>query len=136
MVLSGIVEEYVLKFVREHESIPAVEDFHFCDYDDFVAFAKDKEFDYRTSSRTSLDQLRKSLEDEGLAEAASAQLAELEKALDIPKEEYLRMMKDEIIQFIEEEIAVRYYFQEAGIKVRLRYDEQLKTALTLPPISW
>ena len=136
VVLSGIVEEYVLKFVREHESIPAVEDFHFCDYDDFVAFAKDKEFDYRTSSRTSLDQLRKSLEDEGLAEAASAQLAELEKALDIPKEEYLRMMKDEIIQFIEEEIAVRYYFQEAGIKVRLRYDEQLKTALTLPPISW
>jgi len=136
VVLSGVVEEYTLKFVREHESIPAVDDFHFADYEDFVAFAAGKEFDYRSSSRTALDELRKTLEDEGLDTAAQAQLAALEKALDIPKEEYLRMMKDEIIPIIEEEIAVRYYFQEAGIKIRLRYDQQLKTALSLPPISW
>ena len=30
---------------------------------------------------------------------------------------------------IEEELATRYWFQEAGVIVRLRYDEQLKTAL-------
>ena len=40
------------------------------------------------------------------------------------------MKKDEIIPFIEEEIAVRYYYQEAGVRVRLRYDKQLKEALT------
>ncbi len=39
------------------------------------------------------------------------------------------MKKDEIVPFIEEEIAVRYYFQEAGIKVRLRYDTQLRDAV-------
>jgi hypothetical protein len=50
--------------------------------------------------------------------------------------EALNLKKDEIIPFVEEEIMVRYYFQEAGIKVRLRYDEQLKEALTKPLISF
>ena len=136
IVLSGIVEEYVLDYVRRHESIPALNDFHFTEYEDFVSFASGKEFDYRTSSRTAVDELRETLADEGLAEAASAQLAALEAALDISKEDYLRLKKDEIIPFIEEEIAVRYYFQEAGYAIRLRYDTQLQKALTLPPISW
>lgn len=39
------------------------------------------------------------------------------------------MKKDEIIPYIEEELASRYYFQAAGIKVRLRYDKQLPEAL-------
>lgn len=136
IVLSGIVEEYVLDYVRKHESIPALNDFHFTEYDDFVNFASGKEFDYRTSSRTAVDELREALADEGLSEAASAQLAALESALNISKEDYLRLKKDEIVPFIEEEIAVRYYFQEAGYAIRLRYDTQLQTALTLPPISW
>ena len=50
------------------------------------------------------------------------------------KEKFIRLKKDEIIPFIEEELAVRYWFQEAGVKVRLRYDQQLKTALTKPMI--
>ena len=136
LVVSGIVEQYALDFVRRHESIPALEDFHFTDYDDFVTFASGKEFDYRSSSLTAVSELRTALADEGLSETAAEQLAALEAVLDIPKEDYLRMKKDEIVPFIEEEIAVRYYFQEAGIAIRLRYDTQLKTALTLPPISW
>ena len=136
LVLNGIVEQYTLDYVRRHESIPALADFHFTDFEDFVAFASGKEFDYRTSSRTAVDELREALADEGLSEAAEAQLKALEEALNIPKEEYIRLKKDEIIPFIEEEIAVRYYYQEAGIAVRLRYDTQLQQALTLPPISW
>jgi carboxyl-terminal processing protease len=58
----------------------------------------------------------------------------MEKALEMDKERFIRIKKDEIIPFIEEEIAVRYWFQEAGIKVRLRYDEQLKKALESPMI--
>jgi carboxyl-terminal processing protease len=51
------------------------------------------------------------------------------------KETFLMLKKDEIIPFIEEEIAVRYYFQEAGIEVRLRTDDQLKEALNSPLIQ-
>ena len=54
-----------------------------------------------------------------------------QKALEMDKEKFLRLKKDEIIPFIEEELATRYWFQEAGIQIRLRYDEQLKKALEL-----
>ena len=47
------------------------------------------------------------------------------------KEQFIRLKKDEIIPFIEEELAVRYFYQKAGVKLRLRYDTQLKEALTI-----
>ena len=135
LVLNGIVEQYALKYVRDHESIPAVEDFHYSDYDDFVAFAKEKEFDYRSSAMALFDSMKKSLDEDGLAEETADELEALRKALEFDKERFLRMKKDEIVPFIEEEIVVRYYFQEAGVKVRLRYDTQLKEALTKPLIN-
>ena len=136
LVLNGIVDQYAMKYVREHEALPTVEDFHFDAYDDFVAFAKDKEFDYRSSARALFDEMKKTLTEDGLSEAMSAELAAMEKSLDMDKETFLRLKKDEIVPFIEEEIAVRYWFQQAGIKVRLRYDDQLAESLTKPAISW
>ncbi len=136
LVMNGIVEQYALKYVREHASIPAVEDFHFTDYEDFIAFASDKQFDYRSSAMAWLDEVKKTLEEDGLTEAASEEVAALEKKLDMDKESFLRLKQEEIVPFIEEEIVVRYYFQEAGIQVRARYDEQLHKALEQPAISW
>ena len=136
LVLNGIVDQYAMKYVREHEALPTVEDFHFNAYDDFVAFAKDKEFDYRSSARALFDEMKKTLTEDGLTEAMSSELAAMEKSLDMDKETFLRLKKDEIVPFIEEEIAVRYWFQQAGIKVRLRYDDQLRESLTKPAISW
>ena len=136
LVLNGIVDQYAMKYVREHEALPSVDDFHFDAFDDFVAFAKDKEFDYRSSARALFDEMKKTLAEDGLSEAMSGELAALEKSLDMDKETFLRLKKYEIVPFIEEEIAVRYWFQEAGIKVRLRTDDQLKEALTKPAISW
>ena len=136
IVMNGIVEQYALKFVREHPSIPAVEDFRFTDYDDFISFAADKTFDYRSSAKALLDEVKKSLSEDGLTETMSAEVEALEKKMDMDKETFLRLKQDEIVPFIEEEIAVRYYFQEAGIRVRIRYDEQLAKALEQPAISW
>ena len=136
IVLNGIVDQYAMKYVREHEALPTVEDFHFTAYDDFIAFAKDKEFDYRSSARALFDEMKKTLAEDGLSEAMSSELAALEKSMDMDKETFLRLKKDEILPFIEEEIAVRYWFQQAGIKVRLRYDDPLKESLAKPAISW
>ncbi len=136
LVYSGVIEQYALDYVRAHERIPALEGFHFTDYEEFIAFAKDKEFDYRSSARALFDEMKKSLEEDGLTEALSGELNALQKSLEMDKETFLRLKKEEIVPFIEEEIAVRYYFQQAGIRVRLRYDDQLHEALQQPAISW
>ena len=134
LVLGGVIDQYVIDYCRRHDSIPAVDDFHFSDTDfkDFISFAKTQEFDYRSSAKTLYDQMKRELEKDGLAEAMSEELKALEKALEMDKERFIRLKQDEIVPFIEEELATRYWFQEAGVKVRLRYDEQLKKALNSP----
>ena len=136
LVLGGVIDQYVIDYARRHESIPATDDFHFSDeeFEDFIRFAKTQEFDYRSSAKTLYDQMKKELVKDGLADAMKQELEALEKALEMDKERFIRLKKDEIIPFIEEELATRYWFQEAGVKVRLRYDQQLKTALEKPLI--
>ena len=134
LVFGGVLDRYVIDYVRRHESIPEVDDFHFTDedFEDFIAYARTQDFDYRSSARTYYDLMKKELEEDGLAEAMKDELETMEKALEMDKERFIRLKKDEIIPFIEEELATRYWFQEAGIKIRIRYDEQLKTALNTP----
>ena len=131
LVTYGILEQYALEFVRHHASIPPVEEFHLsdADYEDFIAFAKGKEFDYRSSAKTYFDRAKEELKRDGLDTAMQAELDALEKSLNMEKEDFLRLKKDEIVPFIEEEIAVRYYFQEAGVKIRIRYDDALRQAI-------
>lgn len=137
LVAYGILENYALEYVRNHETIAPVEEFHLsdADYEEFVKFASGKEFDYRSSAKTYFDKVKEELDKDGLKETLSAQLEALDKALNIEKTELLRLKKDEIVPFIEEEIVVRYYFQEAGIRVRIRYDDALKEALSSPRIQ-
>lgn len=131
LVLGGVIDQYVIDYCKRHESIPAVDEFHYSDedYEDFIRFAMTQEFDYRSSAKTLYDQMKKELEKDGLADSMKDQLDALEKSLDIEKEQFLRLKMNEIIPFIEEEIATRYWFQEAGVKIRLRYDDQLKQML-------
>ena len=131
LVLGGVLDQYVIDYCKRLDQLPAVDEFHYTaeDYEDFIRFALTQEFDYRSSAKTYYDQMKKELERDGLADAMKDQLDALAKSLEIEKEQFLRLKMEEIIPFIEEELATRYWFQEAGVKVRLRYDEQLKNAL-------
>lgn len=137
LVLNGVTEQYALEYVRGHETIAKAEDFHLtdADYDAFIEFAKGKTFDYRSSAKTYFDIMKEEIDKDGLSDALKEQVDALGKALDMEKEEFLRLKKDEIVPFIEEEIVVRYWFQAAGAKLRLRYDDQLEKALTSPLVQ-
>ncbi len=134
LVLSGVLEQYALKYVCEHPTIAQEDKYHLTDaeYKDFVEYAKTREFDYRSSAKTLYDQMVRELGKDGLEEGLKDELETVRKALEMDKEQILNLKKDEIIPFLEEEIVVRYYFQEAGVKIRLRYDDQLKKAISTP----
>lgn len=134
LVVNGLCEQFAVQYVSDpsHQTIPAVEDFHLsdADYESFIAYVMDKDFDYRSSAKTLFDQMKRELVKDGLADSMKEQLDALEKAINIEKKDFLHLMKDEIVPFIEEEIVVRRYFQAAGVQLRLRYDDQLHDALT------
>lgn len=131
LIAYGILEEYALKYVCEHESIAPVKEFHLEDsaYEDFVSFASGKEFDYRSAAKTYFDKMKEEIGKDGLSETVGQQLDVVEKAINIEKADFLRLKKDEIVPFIEQEIVVRYYFQKAGVEIRIRNDETLRKAL-------
>lgn len=135
LVAGGIIQNYAIEFARKHESIER--DFHLTDemWNDFVAYAKEQKFDDRSSAKTYFDLMKKEIEQDGLNEASSQALEALQKVLDIDKESFLNLKRDEIVPFLEEELVVRYWFQEEGIRLRLRYDDQLRKALTLEPVT-
>lgn len=135
LVASGVIQNYAIEFARKHESIDR--DFHLSDemWQDFVAYAKEQKFDDRSSARTYFDLMKKEIEEDGLQDVSAETVEALEKVLKLDKETYLNLKKDEIVPLLEEELVVRYWFQEEGIKLRLRYDDQLRKALTLEPVS-
>ncbi len=133
VVLGGICDNFALEYAKKHESIAPLEEFY-CDetmWEEFVAYAMTQDFDYRSSAKTLFDSMRKELAEDGLEESMKPQLDALEDAIDMEKEEFIRLKKDELVPFIEEEVAIRYYFQRAGVQVRIRHDEQLTQALSL-----
>ena len=138
LVVNGIIDRYALEYASRHETIPVLEKFRFsdADYEDFIRYAREQKFDYRSSAKTLFDQMKKELQQDGMAEEMKDELEALGKSLDIEKEQFLRLKKDEIVPFIEEEIATRYYYQEGGIQVRLRYDTPLHSALEKPLIRF
>lgn len=132
LVISGVIDQYALEYVRKHDSIPTIEDFFFNeeDYEDFIDFAMTQSFDYRSRAMTLFDQMKEELKKDGLEDSMKDELEALNKAIEIDKENFIRLKKDEIIPFIEEEIAVRYHYQRAGIQVRIRYDKMLTEAVS------
>ena len=68
-------------------------------------------------------------------EVMKEQLDALDAFINMDKEDFLYLKSSEIIPFIEEEIAVRYYFQQAGVQIRIRYDDALRQALSAERIK-
>ena len=131
LVMYGVIENYMLEYVKTHDSIPSAEDFHLsdADYEDFIKYALTKEFDYRSSAKTYFDRMRDELRRDKLEDSMKESLDAMEKSLNMEKEEFLKLKKEEIVPFIEEEIMSRYHYQKAAVQLRLRYDTQLAEAL-------
>ncbi len=130
----GVIEHYTIEYCRAHESIAPIADYHFDDYEGFIKFALGSEFDARTSAMASYDRMVEDLRKDGLEESFAAELSALKARLDMDKEAFLRLKKDEIIPLIEQEIVSRYYFQKGAVLMHLRYDDALRQALKSPRI--
>ena len=98
------------------------------EYADFVNFLEGKEYDYQTRSESLLKQLKTAVEKERYDDAVEKEFAVLEEKLMHDKKKDLEVFKPEIKRLLEEEIAVRYYYQEGRVRALLRDDSQLKAA--------
>lgn len=131
LLLRGLISAYSVKYHCEHEQAVAPEVFELsdADYADFVSFLEGKEYDYQTRSESLLKQLRAVVEKERYDDMVGKEIAALEEKLAHDKKKDLEVFKPEIKRLIEEEIAVRYYYQEGRVRSILKDDSQLDKAV-------
>ncbi|MCO6491654.1 MAG: S41 family peptidase [Phaeodactylibacter sp.] len=133
-IVQGLLEQhlifdYVTQFCLKHDSIPGVEEFRFKDFDGFVRFLSERQFEYDTESEKLLKQLVEESAEEGYELAA--QIDALKAKIASDKKDALLDNKDVIVDLIEKEISSRYYYQEGKIRMGLRNDVEIEEAIEL-----
>lgn len=133
LVTKNLIFNYATKYRVNHASIPPVKNFRITDaeYDDFVSFLNTKEYDYTSKTEKALDNLKKDAKDDKTLDAIETDIDVLKTKVKHNKKEDLVKFKLEVKQFLEEEIASRYYFQNGRLEASLRDDPELKEAISI-----
>ena len=133
LVTKNLIFDYATKYRIAHETIVPAKDFTLSDaeYTDFVTFLNGKDYDYKTKSEKTIDELKEDAKEDKALDAISADIDALKTKIMHNKKEDLIKYKPEIKQFLEEEIASRYFFQNGRLEASLKDDPELKQALTV-----
>lgn len=131
LVYNDILGDYALKYHIENESIVNPHEFTLSDeeYEDFVEYAKDLEFDYRSGMQAELNVLVSVAKYDGVYEDCKEEIDALIAKSEVSKEKILRDKKEEIKPILESEIVARYYYDAGATVVSLKYDKQLDQVL-------
>ncbi len=131
LVGNELIFDYATLYKSKHPTIPPAKEFKLSneDYNDFVAFLSDKEYDYKTESEDLLEQLQESSKEEKYYDAIEQELLDLKTDIKHNKDKDLYTFKDEITEILELEIASRYYYQTGRIEASFNNDKDIQRAL-------
>lgn len=132
LVNKNIIFDFASRYRTLHESIPAG-DFTFTDSDwnDFLKYISDKEYDYITKSEKSLDEFKKNSEDELYFATLKTDIETLQTKLKHNKQEDIEKNKSDIVALLEDEIASRYGYQQGRIRESLTHDKEVMKAIEI-----
>ncbi|HET6225672.1 MAG TPA: S41 family peptidase [Bacteroidia bacterium] len=133
LVTKNLIFDYATKYRNAHPTIIAAKDFKLTDkeYDEFVEYLNGKDYDYTTKTEKTIEELKADAKDDKNFEAISADIEALKSKIIHNKKEDLIKYSAEIKQFLEEEIASRYYFQNGRLEASFKDDKELKESIAL-----
>jgi carboxyl-terminal processing protease len=124
LVDSWVIFHWATDYHQSHPAIDSADAFHLTDaeYNQFIEFAKSKDFHYDTHTEKVFEQLKKTAKEEKYFEGSEKQFEELFSKIEPKKESDLVKFKQQIKEFLENEIVGRYYYQTGRSKNSLRED--------------
>ena len=127
----NLIFDYATIFASRHSTFNKVEDLKptESEYDSFIKFLSDKNYDYTTNSDNKLEELIKAAKQEKYYDLAKEDLDKLKIILSHDKEKDLRTFSDEIKSILFEEMATRYFYQKGKIIASLGNDLELNKAI-------
>jgi carboxyl-terminal processing protease len=131
LLIKSLFFDYATQFRLKHDSIAKVEDFAMSDsdFEDFVSFLSDKDYEYTTESEDILSSLEKATKKDKYFDDVKTEYEALKEKLTHNKKGDLHKFKEEIIRILESEIVSRYYYQTGQIKISLKHDIILEEAI-------
>ncbi|MFI5218053.1 MAG: S41 family peptidase [Bacteroidia bacterium] len=131
LISKYLIFDYATLYRQKHDSIGNSRSFRFSDqeYDEFVKWLSDKEYDYTTKSEKELEDLKKSAEKEKYFSAVTTEYDALKKKMMHDKNLDLVKNKEEIKELLQDEIVSRYYFQDGRTEASFDFDPDIKKAV-------
>lgn len=133
LVLNNLIFDFATIYKSKHPTIAPAREFALTenDYNDFITFLKDKSYEYKTESEKLLDEFKEIAEKEHYYADLQPEFDALYNKKKASKSNDLQKFKPEIMEFLTEEIASRYYFQKGRIEASFATDVELKEAIAI-----
>jgi carboxyl-terminal processing protease len=131
LITKQLIFDYATEYRSKNPSVAPAKSFKLTDseYEAFVAWLADKDYDYVTRSEKSLDELKEIAIKEEYFEGMKKEFEALKKTLMHDKEADLKKFKPEIMELLQDEISSRYYFQKGRIENAFSYDPEILKAI-------
>lgn len=100
-------------------------------YKSFRDYLEKEDFSYESKEELKLNEVKTLAEKSGKIKMIEKDLNNLESVLELSKEEQFDIHSDEIQHALEEELMLRYYYQEGKIRSSLKYDPDIEEAKTI-----
>ena len=97
---------------------------------EFCSFLDERKFKYETETSKYFGDMIKMARHEDIDSATLAQLEALEPILTPDFREAIERNKEEVKSMLGSEIVLRYYYQKGQAAYNLRFDDELKRALS------
>jgi carboxyl-terminal processing protease len=129
----NVIFDYATRYKLRHKTISPAADFRLTDqdYDDFVSFARTRDYSYKTESDKLLEKLKEATTEEKYYDAVKSQYEDIKRKLEADKQSALVKNKKEIATLIENEICGRYYYLNGKIEKSLQNDPLAIKAIEL-----
>ncbi|HOS70861.1 MAG TPA: S41 family peptidase [Bacteroidales bacterium] len=133
LYLRNFIFDFATRYYWANPGIKNISDFKFTDkdFEDFGNFLKERRFQYKTITETSLNELIANAKKEKYYELHKDLFSELEKDIAHDLDQDLAIFRDEITQLLEEEIIGRYFYEEGTIIWSVKRDVQIQKALEI-----
>jgi carboxyl-terminal processing protease len=127
LIRSGLIFEFASIYCGDHPQKPDFKSFQLSekDFEQFLAFLKEQNFSYQTSSEQTLSKLVETAKKELYYKDLEASLNSLKSRVESSKASDLSDYRAEIIEILKEQIAFHYGLHESQAEVSLHQDNAI-----------
>ncbi len=131
LFLRNLIFDFATEYYWSHPELKSISGFSFTDkdYTDFRSFLVERDFNYKTFTEASLNQLITNAKKEKYYDLHKDLFSQLEKEIVHDLNYDLTLFRDEITELLEEEIISRYFYESGAIAWGISKDEQINKAL-------